>query len=261
MQQKSKNNKEVDRMDELVPPVEMMFDGATSAEKFKDIGFGFTHYFLIEHAELKPNEKILDVGCGIGQKARVLTKYINQDGTYYGFDIVPMGIEWCKKNYSRYKNFHFQIADVYNKHYNPGGTIRSSKYRFPYPEGLFDVVFASSVFTHMLPQDMERYLEEIARVMKRKGRCVITYFLLNPESLGGINARTNIIEFPFDFNKRKCRIAKKDNPETTISYDENFVRGLYMKKGLSITEISYGNWSGRKEYKGLLQDAIIAVKS
>ena len=34
----------------------------------------------------------------------------------------------------------------------------------------------------MLSADMENYLKQIARVLKPGGRCLITYFLLNPES-------------------------------------------------------------------------------
>ena len=77
--------------DELIPPIEMMFDGATSKSEFKNVGEGFTRYFLIEHARLKPNEKVLDVGCGNGQKARVLTKHLTDCGSYEGFDI---GSSW-----------------------------------------------------------------------------------------------------------------------------------------------------------------------
>lgn len=76
----------------------------------------------------------------------------------------------------KYPNFNFQLADIYNKMYNPQGKYKASDYKFPYANETFDFVFLTSVFTHLLPQDMERYLSEIARVLKKNGRCFITFF-------------------------------------------------------------------------------------
>jgi hypothetical protein len=98
------------------------------------------------------------------------------------------------------------------------------------------------------------------RVLKPLGKCLITFFLLNPESLRRIEVKLNTIKVPYNYNSKKCRIADKDSPETTVAYDEKFIRSLYDQNGLSVTEITYGNWCGRKEFLGCLQDAIIAVK-
>jgi GT2 family glycosyltransferase/SAM-dependent methyltransferase len=250
----------VDQTGELVPPMEMIFDGPTSIKEFKEVGEGFTRHCLIERAKLKPDEKVLDVGCGIGQKARVLTKYLSPAGVYEGFDIVPAGIMWCKEKYQCFPNFHFQLADIYNTRYNPKGRIRASEYRFPYANETFDLVFLSSVFTHMLPKDVEHYFGEIARVLKRHGRCVITYFLLNSRSLRGIDAKLNTIQFPFEYVSGECRVADLNNPEIAVAYDEGFIRNLYERHGLSVAEITYGFWCGREELLSALQDIIIAIK-
>jgi SAM-dependent methyltransferase len=247
-------------IDDLVPPVSMMFDGASSEEEFRSVGDGFTRHFLIEHAKLMPDEKVLDLGCGIGQKARTLTRYINQQGSYEGLDIVPAGISWCKEKYREYTNYNFQLADIYSEHYNKRGAFKASEYIFPYEDATFDLVFLSSLFTHMLPRDMENYLSEITRVLKQSGRSIVTYFLLNPVSLRNIDADLNTIKIPFEYGSERCRVANVDIPETTVAHDEVFVKHLYEKNGLSITEITYGSWCGRKEFLGCLQDAIIAIK-
>ena len=250
----------VNERDELVPPVELIFDGASSIKEFKEVGEGFTIRCLIERAGLKPDERVLDVGCGIGQKARALAGYLGREGTYHGFDIVPAGITWCRERYQRYPNFHFQLADIYNTHYNPKGRFRASEYRFPYADGAFDLVFLSSVFTHMLPGDMEHYFGEVFRVLRRHGRCVITYFLINPRSLTGVDAEANTIRFPFVYGSGECRTADIDIPEKTVAYDEGFIRSLYQRHGMSIAEITYGFWCGREELLKSLQDIIIAIK-
>jgi len=213
------------RKDALTPPRKLrsMVCGP-DAKLYRSLG---ECYFLCSRAlcALETKEDVLDVGCGCGKQAVPLARYLSKDSTYEGFDIVGPSIEWCRKNITpKYPNFHFQLADVYNKAYNPNGKHRASEHRFPYPNEFFDFAFATSVFTHMLPEDMEHYMSEIARLLKSGGRCFISYFLLNEESLRLINAKTCSWDFKYDFGK--YRALDQATPESGVSYDEEFILGL-----------------------------------
>lgn len=189
------------RRDRLTPPRElrMLVGPFRYVHPYRAIGEEHLQYFR-DLCALKPNEDVLDVGCGCGQMAAQLTKYLDQRGRYEGFDIVSTMIEWCRKNISsQYPNSHFQLADVFNKHCNPKGKYKASQYKFPYESESFDFVFLKSVFTHMLPQDMEIYLFEIARVLKKDGRCLVTCYLLNKESLKCIEAKLSTQDFKYVF--------------------------------------------------------------
>ena len=110
----------------------------------------------------------------------------------------------------------------------------------------------------MLPSDMENYLSEISRVLKGDKKCLITFFLLNQESLSHIDKKQS--SFDFKYNYGDYRIKDNDMPEDAISYDENFVRNLYEKHALKIVEpIHYGSWCGRENFLSF-QDIIIAIK-
>ena len=246
------------RRDSLTPPTRLMFVGSRDVLVFKKDGEMFLRFF-IELCDLKPNEKILDVGCGIGRKAIPLTKYLDENGRYEGFDIVKVGIDWSRKRIStRYPNFHFQLADVFNKRYNPKGKYKASEYRFPFENESFDFVFLASVFTHMLPGDVENYFSEISRVLKIGGRCLITFFLLTNKSLALIDAKKSTLDFKYEM--RKHRTINANVPEDAICYDETFILSLYEKYGLEINEpIHYGSWCGRKDFL-TLQDIVIATK-
>jgi SAM-dependent methyltransferase len=245
-------------MDDLIPPQDLMFDGTTNAEDFKNVGEGFTWALLIGRAKLQPQERVLDLGCGVGQKARVLVKYLT-GGTYDGLDIVPAGIRWCQEHYLPYPHFRFQLADLQSSHYNPNGRFKDTEYRLPYPDAAFDLVFLSSVFTHMLPGGVAHYLEEIARVLKPGGRCLSTYFLLNEHHRRRPPFADATIKFPFE--AAGCRVRNKDNPSEAVAHPETKIKELHAAAGLRIAEVSYGFWCGGQDLLGALQDAIIAVKT
>lgn len=241
----------------LVPSIEEMFEGPRSFEEFKSNGEEFLRIYR-EKCDLRPDERMLDVGCGIGRKTLPLTQYLNERAVYEGIDITKAGIHWCRERITaRFPNFHFQQIDVYNKHYNPSGKCPPSKYRFPFPDGSFSFVMLGSVFTHMLPDDLENYLSEVGRVLIEGGRCLITYFLLNGESVRLIDAGNSTMEFKFVLGKYRTETLEK--PELAIAFDEGWIKGLYRERGLTITHLDYGSWCGRKDYLSY-QDLVLATK-
>lgn len=242
--------------DPLVPPRSMIFVGEGD---FKKIGEEFMGYFL-KFGNLRPDNKVLDVGSGIGRMAAPLTRYLSPEGEYYGFDIVREGIDWCKKNIaSKYPNFHFELADIKNMSYNPDGKYLSENFKFPYGNEFFDFVFLTSVFTHMFPADVDNYSREIARVLKRSGLCLVTFFLLNDESLGLIKQGSSSQNFIYDMNG--CFTIDRNIPENAIAYKENDVETLFQKTGLVISgPIRYGSWCGRKTFLSY-QDIVVVKKN
>lgn len=241
--------------DSMVPPKSMIFVGDGDFEK---IGQEFKRYF-IELANLQPNNRVLDVGCGIGRMAIPLTDYLSPEGEYWGFDIVIKGIEWCQSRISpKFSNFHFQHSDIYNRHYNPHGKVRAQDFKFSYDDEFFDFVFLTSVFTHMLPSDLENYLSEISRVLKTGSKCLITLFVLNEESENLVHLGRSTLDFRHKIEG--CLTANKKDPEAAIAYNEESVKRFFEKYGLKIIQpIHYGSWCKRDNFLSY-QDIIVATK-
>jgi ubiquinone/menaquinone biosynthesis C-methylase UbiE len=214
---------------------------------------------LVGIGGLKPYDKVLDVGCGVGRMAIPLTRYLSAPGTYDGFDIVEKSIQQCAQTISpRFPNFHFHHADIFNTHYNPHGKHYSHQYIFPFPDQTFSFVFLTSVFTHMLSKEVENYLKEIHRVLIAGGRCFITYFLLNPESEELMRSKRSSRKFIFPIDQGKS--MKEHDPEAAVGLNESYIRGLYLKSGIRMVEpIHYGSWPGRKTAVGY-QDIVVGVK-
>jgi SAM-dependent methyltransferase len=242
----------------LIPPLELMHDGPVGFEEFKTNGEEFFRYYT-KLCNLKPHERMLDVGCGIGRKTFLLTDYLNDEGSYEGLDIVKTGIDWCTQRITRkYPRFKFQLIDIRNQHYNPTGRYKASEYTFPFAAESFDFVVLCSVFTHMVTEDMERYLCEVARVLKAGGRCLISFFLLNDSSLTLMRANKSAINL--NINPGSCWLADASDPEAVTGYGEDFVRALYDKYKLEIKEpVHYGAWCGRETFLSY-QDLILASK-
>jgi SAM-dependent methyltransferase len=249
----------------MIPPV--CYWDKQYASELKAAGEQYLQYFT-NVCGLRPEARVLDVGCAIGRIAAPLTHYLNNFGSYEGLDIIPEAIRWCDaKIASSFPNFHFQLADVMSKEYNPKGAFEASEYVFPFSDESFDFVFLGSVFTHMLPGGVERYLSEIARVLKVGGKSLITYFLLTPKTRDSIERGESTL--PFTYDGRGFKAVSETLPEMAVAYDEFYVRGLYEQNSLTIVEpVRYGTWPrfvptdmfGKKVGDFEYQDFVIAQK-
>ncbi len=251
----------LDEADDLIPPKSLIFVGTVD---FKEGGrHGIER--LVRMGVITPDSRVLDIGCGIGRLAIPLTSYL-QGGTYDGLDIVPSGIEWCNEHIARtYPNFTFTLADIFNKDYNPAGRLAASDYRFPYQDESFDLVLLISVFTHMLPQDLERYVSEISRVLRPGGRCWASVYLVNPDSIERMQTGKACLRLKYDHGTYWT--VSERVPELSIGYEERYIKELFERNGLALDEgVHYGGWCGRpplwEEGNGNLddQDLLLSTK-
>ena len=243
------------KSDELTPPRKLQH---AIGAAFDAVGEEYFDYF-VRLGGLKRTDNILDVGCGCGRMAVKLSKYINNEGVYEGFDIMRDCVEWCQKNITpQYGNIKFRHADILNKEYNSTGKISGNKFIFPYDDNYFDFVILTSVFTHLLPDDFVHYVEEISRVLKLGGKCFSTFLLLNGESLQGITDKKSI--FHFTPQQGGYFTTNPDIPEVAIGLDELFVLDTLRNNGLNVEHpIHYGAWSGRCNFLSG-QDIILTTK-
>lgn len=196
---------------------------------------------LIRHG-LRPDHRVLDIGCGVGRVAIPLTRYLTS-GTYDGFDVVKRSIRWCRRNLTpAHPNFRFALADVYNSHYNRRG-ISASQYRFPYAGASFDFVFATSVFTHLDPAAARNYLREAQRVLRPGGTFLATFFLLD-EPL-----ERPALDFAID--RGDHRLLSADNPDWAIAFTPAILDELPPYT------IEHGAW--RNQGGEQFQDVVVAT--
>jgi SAM-dependent methyltransferase len=148
-----------------LPPLSLMQSvGAHSVKMFIETGEA-THRLL--QAELGAASTILDIGSGCGRVARW---FVDDPRVvaYAGFDVIAESVEWCRNFLVPLApgKFRFHHFDVRSAEYNPAGKLAPGDLRFPLGDAEADIVFAASVFTHLLEADARHYLGEINRVLK-----------------------------------------------------------------------------------------------
>lgn len=201
---------------------------------------------------LRPEHRVLDVGSGIGNLALALTGYLH--GGFDGIEIHPEAVKWCQKTITpRFPSFRFHRADLSSRAYNPGGALPANQFRFPFADRSFDYILLASVFTHMLPADVESYVQEIARVLAPGGRCVCSFFLLNDETRAGVEEHRSFMSFDVAHASGVCRLHSAEVPEAAVAHEEAFVRRIYHENGLLISDVRRGGWwSGHSDDQDVL---------
>lgn len=205
---------------------------------------------------LRKSDRVLDVGCGAGRMAAPLMRYLTS-GRYDGFDVSAAAISWCKSNLEPLNpRFHFQHVDVRNDVFNPEGSVDPSSFRFPYADDAFDFVLLASVFTHLFADETTRYLHEIARVLRRGGRMLATFFLLDDEAIQAVERGV----LPFTHACDHGAFAYPERPGKAVAFYPGWVQSQIANAGMHLEEpIHYGSWCKRPTAL-TYQDLVVAKK-
>lgn len=252
---------------DLIPPLNLMREeGIDVLEDWFRWGEEWSMLLRV-YGGIAMNSKILEIGCGLGRTAFPLRYILSTDGSYDGFEICHNKIEFLEKHFHKaYPNFHFIWSNIHNTYYNPQGQICAADYLFPYSNNSFDIVYAASVFTHMLPEAAANYFQQTARVLKPDGCCIFSFFLLDnyqpgqSRPLGFAHPRFNF-DFYYGNYGEDFAIAEPDNPEQMTAYSLHLIERISTQAGLKLIRTSIpGCWSGSTSAWVGAQDLVILRK-
>ena len=251
----------------LIPPLELMRqEGVDVLEEWFRWAEEWS-MLLRAYGCIRRDSNVLEIGCGLGRIAFPLRYILSSEGSYDGFEICHNKVAFLEKNFSAvYPNFRFIWANINNTFYNPSGNIKAKDYQFPYAGSSFDIVFAASVFTHMLPEAAANYFEQASRVLKPDGCCLFSFFLLEnyrpgePRPLGFSRPQFNF-DHPYSSYGDDFAIVEPDNPEQMTAYSLDLIKRLATQAGLELAQPPVpGLWSGTQSTWVGAQDLVILRK-
>jgi ubiquinone/menaquinone biosynthesis C-methylase UbiE len=238
----------------LVPPPELMrSEGIRTLEEWFRRGEEWST-LLRAYGNVAAARAVLEIGCGLGDVAMALRDVLPRASTYEGLDAGREKIEFLQTTMTpAYANFRFQLAE--------GG----GQHRLPYEEGLFELVFAVSAFTHLLPEAASTVLAEIKRVLASQGQCVLGMFLLDyyetdrPRPAPFDNRRYNVEQRFGSPGPDEFCVADTQDPTDITAYSSGYLAQLAGQAGLRLAHHPIpGMWSGStREWVGRLDLVVL----
>jgi SAM-dependent methyltransferase len=232
----------------------------SGTELFEELS-QYHFHALAEHIPIEPGHSVLEIGCGIGRDAMLLTDILEHSGNYLGIDIIKESIDWCTINITaKHPRFRFRHFDISDQLHNPRGRLRTRDTSIPLPDNSVDRIFLWSVFTHMPISAISHYLREFARVLKPTGKVFATWFIVNDDILAAARS-TNLTPYNLRFSDRVasgCYINDRRNPMGAIAYTEDRIRQAVQSAGLEMSgDFLPRNWSGYFKHPKGGQDATV----
>jgi SAM-dependent methyltransferase len=229
------------------------------AELFRESGRE-TVRSIISLCDLKPDARVLEIGCGCGRVAAALASHLSDKGRYDGFDVAAPLINWCREELEpRLPQFHFCLADdVFAGGNNPAGHKDAAVFAFPYANDTFDLAILCSVLTHMLPDAIENYLRQTARILVPGGSAFISVFLFDFHAEIAVGNGTTIFDFRHQIGS--CLTFDPQHPEEGIACGEAWFFQAIERSGLRLAKVHRGNWRDVRSY-AITQDYVLAEKA
>jgi len=152
-----------------------------------------------------PQYKILEPGCGGGEKLRFFTELRAKPQNCYGLDISEIAINLCK--YLSPDTMNFQVGSVFD---------------LPFENNTFDIIICSGLFDCFNDDnDIKRISKALKRVIKDDGIVFIIDINENFPKIYGNNEA--VMQ-----KKLRCFDSKKGELEHLLSNDFNLFRRSYI---------------------------------
>lgn len=128
---------------------------------------------VVRELGITPEDKVLEIGCGVGLLGEAIKERVGSDLKYYGMDL----------------NYDPALTDSKRRGLSP---IRGDAINLPFPDGSFDEVVSTDVFEHV--DNAKKLVSETYRVLRPEGKAFI------------------VIADPFEgrFNVSEDHIARSD---------------------------------------------------
>jgi SAM-dependent methyltransferase len=190
--------------------------------------------YVLSKGYMNMESSILDVGCGCGRYAQYLRDYeMYEDsfrGRYIGIDIDAELLQWCRQNFDSRFSFHLSTERARKDAHEP-----YVPYKLPIPDSSVDLVFSTSLYTHLLAEEMAYHTNEAYRVLRPGGHVLATFFSYDHQPGRGITFKHSVGEAFVEYIDRGVH--------TNVAYREEFIKDVFASAGFKNIGIERGGQS------------------
>lgn len=125
----------------------------------------FASFYSLTMLGMSPKSKLLDIGCGALRNGIFLINYLDTNN-YFGIEpnniMLEEGIDKLGKTILENKNPMFSNNEDF-------------QFSSEFPNNLFDLIFARSIFTHTSISMMDKCFYEISKVVGKDSKILLSY--------------------------------------------------------------------------------------
>lgn len=169
---------------------------------------------------------IVDFGCGPGRLAIGMLGEGFQPASYIGIDVQLAPLVWASRHLTpAHREIEFRRLGAYNERYarrRPAQAVG-----LPVGDDVATHGHAYSVFSHLLPHDVELYLMELRRVLRSDGVLRLTAFVEE-----GV---PDVVENPPDYGRTRWV-----GPLHCVRYERSFFLSIVDRAGFQVEEWYHG---------------------
>lgn len=120
------------------------------------------------------------------------------------------------------------------------------------------MVLAKSLFTHLLPDEFNLYLQVVADSLDGEGRALLTFFIL--EEAGTPAAAPTAFQFTKPAPDSVCAYRYLHAPTAAVAYEPGYVQSSLARHGLESVALYPGGWKGAPDALSF-QDIVVVRRA
>jgi len=159
-------------------------------------------------AFINKSASVVDIGCGTGTVLSVLER-LKVGQSFVGVDLSEESISELQKKFRGESRFTFKVGSFSH---------------IPLEDNIYDVVTCTEVLEHLFPDDIEKGLKEVARVLRKGGFFIATV---------PIGEKVNFVVCP------ECQAIFTPFQHMLFEFTEEYLENELEKHGLKLIQFVY----------------------